>query len=214
MDPVSALGAVSSAIGIASFALELGSLLLKLANRMRSARDTLRALGETVQSTAYALEEIEGLLRKEAACKGRGQRLFSATGLVRVKETTDHCLMVLWRIEAVALGEDEPSETVLAVRVRQREEHRSGDGDGEILLDPRLRALGGKEIGKGKEADGGEGESQGDGRGAGLGVWNRLVFAVSAADKLNEYGRQLQNFQISLGLIFDVVMLTHLLGKR
>lgn len=190
MDPITALGAASSAIGIASFALDLSAGLFKLANQVRSAKDSLKGVSETVKSTAYALEEVERLLQKEEqhVRQGGDLRMFSAKGLARVKETTDQCLIVLWKIEAVAVGSEEPDETELATRLAMRAsmwDHMQQP----ITLSSRFTN-------------------------PSLGIWDRLIFAVSASDKLREFGRQLQNFQISLSLIFDVVTVTYLLSKR
>lgn len=188
MDPISALGAVSSAIGIASFAIDLSAGLFKLASQVRSANDSLKGVGETVKSVAYALEEVEQLLRKEEqhVQQGKNLRMFSAKGLARVKETTDQCLVVLWKIEAVVVGCEEPEEQEMAARLATR---AGASTQQAITLDPRIKS-------------------------PLPGVWNRLVFAVSASNKLAEYGKQLQNFQISLGLIFNVVTVTYLLTQR
>lgn len=188
MDPISALGAVSSAIGIAGFALDLSVGLFKVASQIRSAKDSLKGVGETVKSIAYALDEVEQLLRKEEqhVQQGGSLKMFSTKGLVRVKETTDQCLIVLWKVEAVAVGFEEPGEPELAARLAAR---ASASAEQTITLDPKFTN-------------------------PSTGVWNRLVFAVSASDKLQEYGRQLQNFQISLGLILNVVTVTYLLTKR
>lgn len=168
MDPITALGAVSSAVGIASFAIDLSVGLFKLANQVRTAKDSLRGVGETVKSTAYALEEVEQLLRKEEqhVRQGKDLRMFSAKGLSRVKETTDQCLIALWKIEAVAVGCEEPGEPELAARLAVR---ASASAQQAITLDPRFANHS-------------------------PGIWNRLVFAVSTSDKLVEYGKQLQNF--------------------
>lgn len=188
MDPMTALGAVSSAVGIAGFVLDLSVGLFKLASQIRSAQESLRGVCETVKPTAYALEEVGQLLRAEErhVHKGAGLRMFSAKGLERVKETADQCLVVLWKIEAVAVGRDVPTGPELAARLAMR---ASAPGQPAIALDPRIA----KPV---------------------PGVWNRVVFAVSASDKLVEYGRQLQESKISLGLIFNVVMVTYLLNKR
>lgn len=188
MDPITALGAVSSAVGIASFALDLSVGLFKLANQIRSAKDSLKGVGENVKSIAYALEEVEKLLREEDqhVRQGRDLQIFSTRALARVKETTDQCLIVLWKIQAVALGLEEPDEVSLAARLATR---ASVSAQQAIKLDPRFTAP--------KPT-----------------VWNRLVFAVRASEKLGEYSKQLQNFQISLVLILNVVTVAHLLAKR
>lgn len=188
MDPVSALGAVSSAIGIANFALDLSVGLIKLASQIHSAKDTLKGVGETVKATAYALEEVETLLKKEEEHVRQGLQLqmFSTKGLSRVKETTDQCLMVLWRIEAVAAGLEQPEDKQLTARLAAR---ANATKPPPIILDPKFTN-------------------------PSIGIWDRLVFAVSASDKLVEHSRQLQIFQSSLSLIFDVVTVTFLLNKR
>lgn len=188
MDPITALGAVSSAVGIAGFALDLSVGLFKLASQIRSAKDSLKGVGETVKSTAYALEEIERLLKAEEQHirQGNELRMFSAKGLARVKETTDQCLIALWKIEAVAFGLEEPDEPQLDARLAAR---ARSPVQKKILLDPRVSN-------------------------PSPGIWDRVAYALSASDKLMEYGKQLQNFQISLGLIFHVVTLTYLLNKR
>lgn len=187
MDPMTAFGAASSAVGIASFATDLSVGLFKLASQIRSAKDSLKAIGETVKSTAFALEEVEKLLLKEEKyVRLSGElRMFSAKGLTRVRETTEQCLMVLWKIEAVALGNSEPKDVELVARLAQRARltNRSIELDANLTNhSPGLR--------------------------------NRFIFALSASDKLKEYDKQLQNFQISLSLIFDVVTVTYLLHKR
>lgn len=188
MDPISALGAVSSAIGIAGFALDLSVGLFTLASQFRSAKDSLKGVGETVRSIAYALEEVEQLLRKEEhhVQQGGTLQMFSTKGLARVKETTDQCLIVLWKVEAIVVGCEEPEEPELAARLATR---ASASVQEAITLDRRFTN-------------------------PSPSVWNRLVFAVSASDKLQKYGAQLQNFQISLGLILNVVTVTYLLTKR
>lgn len=188
MDPITALGAVSSAVGIASFALDLSVGLSKIAGQIRSAKYSLKGVGETVKSTAYALEEVEQLLRKEEqhVLQGGDLRMFSAKGLARVKETTDQCLLILWKIEAVAIGCEEPDEAALAGRLAMR---ASASAQQAITLHPWLTN-------------------------PSPSLWKRFIFVASASDKLVEYGKQLQNFQISLGLIFDVVTVTYLLNKR
>lgn len=183
MDPISALGAVSSAVGIASFALELSIGLFKLAKQIHSAKDILKGMSENVKSIAYALEEVEQLLHKEEqhVRQGNTPRMFSAKGFARVKETTDQCLIVLWKVEAVAVGSGEPQEADLAVRLATRTQEI-------ITLDPRFES-------------------------SSPNFWNRVAFALSASDKLAEYGKQLQNHQISLSLIFNVVTVTYLCNQ-
>lgn len=187
MDPISALGAASSAIGIASFALDLAVGLVKLSGQIRSAKDSLKSVGETVKATAFALEEIEKLLAEEEnhIRQVKALSIFSITGLSRVKDTADQCLIVLWKIEALVCGTEEPDGRDLEARLRQRASNNSK----AIQLDPKILN-------------------------PSLGIWDRLVFAVSTSDRLKEYGRELQSFQISLSLIFDVVTVAYLLSKR
>lgn len=187
MDPISALGAASSAIGIASFALDLAGGLIKLSGQVRSAKDVLKSVGETVKATAFALEEIEKLLVEEETHIRQVEALsiFSITGLSRVKDTTNQCLVVLWKIEALICGSEEPDDRALDARLQIRSNTKSKS----IQLDPKIVS-------------------------PSLGTWDRLMFAVSTLDKLKEYGRELQSFQISLSLIFNVVTVAYLLSKR
>lgn len=186
MDPISALGAASSVIGIAGFALDLSVGLFKVAKQMRSAEETLRNMGERVKATSFVLSEIEELLKEEElhVRKTKALRIFSVAALVRVKETATQCLIVLWKIEATVLGEDLDERDLL-----ERLGKRSKAASKPIQLDAKLAS-------------------------PSIRIWDRFVFVISTSDKLEEYGKQLQTYQGSLSLIFNIVTVKYLQSKR
>lgn len=187
MDPITALGAASGVIGIASFAIDLSIGLSKLASRMRSARDSLKNVEQTVMSTALVLDEIEELLKQEQSNVHRSSelRMFSASALVIVGETTNQCLRILWKLEAAVLGNKEPEERVLSAWL----EHRSKSALGTIKLDPGF-------------VD------------SSLRFWAKVDFAFNKSDKLGEYGKQLGDSQATLSVTLNIVIVKHLQKKR
>lgn len=107
MEPLSVLGAAGSVVGIASFGLQLGKILYCYADEARSAKTSLELIQGGIQSTSAALHQLHDLLKKEFENleKGRASLLFTPKALDDVKDTADKCMIIFWRIEGTIKNE-------------------------------------------------------------------------------------------------------------
>lgn len=187
MDPVTAIGAAGSVIGIAGFGLQLSAAIYKFYSQIGDAKESLQAAVDGIDSTAVALERIYEFLQieEENLTKGKGLLLFSNTAILGVKDTAHKCLAVFWRIEATVTN-------------------RNGPKFEQELLD-RLLALK-RDTGKSSQRPVLELDSSLVETASSLRNRIRWTFKGDFS-KLEEYSRRLQQFQLSLTLMFSVVSL-------
>ena len=157
MDPATILGAVGSIVGIAAFSLKLAQFIDTFISDYGSAAADLTTILEGIESVHLALEQVrEFLQQEEKNVRGGGAaQLFSGKALKQVRTTSDKCLKIFWRIEAVVLRRGEVGDA--ECRRRLGEWHR--------VVEEEVR---GKEE-EGKEGEGGkEGKKEGTGKGEGI----------------------------------------------
>lgn len=181
MEPVTILGAVGSVVGIAAFGLQLAKFLDGYIDEYASAAESLEALLEGIDSTNDALEQVREFLQAEGKTlrKGKAPQLFSLKALKQVKTTSDKCLKVFWRIEAVILRKTPSDEEI---RGRLEKFHREIKEKKEPVV---------------LELD----------RGLKLNRLGRWKWSFSVGEKLEKYNRQLDRQQCTLILMFQVISL-------
>lgn len=120
MDPLTALGAAGSIVGIAGLDLQISQTLYQFISTSREARSTVRAVLNGLNSTSAAMRSLQVLLDKED--KRRAEKIkpiFTAEALRNIKDHSDQCLTIFWRIEALITNklEDNLLEKDIAVKL-------------------------------------------------------------------------------------------------
>lgn len=183
MDPVTILGAVGSVVGIAGFGLQLAQFLDTFIEGYASAPESLEAILETLYSTSEALEQVQEFLKREKKNVEQGGQpeLFSAKALAQIRKTSDKCLKIFWKIEAVILRD---SSSDLDDRISRRlvafhAEIEANRAQPVICLDTRLK----------------------------LSSLMRWRWSFSISRKLDKHNDHLHRLQTTLILMFQVISL-------
>lgn len=185
MDPISIVGTV---VGVAGFGLQLAQFLTQFADQVLSADENLHSILQCVEGTSKVLFEVEQLLEQERKNikKGRKLILFSKESISKIRTTSDDCLRVFWRIEAVILNKDKPKILERRIEVQLTELRRcieKGEEPpdlklSEVLSKPKLTKL------------------------------QQLAWVFSkVGDKLERHRVHLQGHQTTLILLFHVISL-------
>lgn len=187
MDPVTALGAAGSVIGIAGFGFQLSAAIYQFYSQIGDAKESLQAAVDGIDSTAVALNRIHDFLRveEENLREGKGLLLFSSTAILGVKDTAHKCLAIFWRIEATITNKKGPKfeEELLQRLLTLKRDTGSKPIQPIFELDSSLTE-------------------------AAASLRNRFRWTIRGDfSKLEGYSRRLQQFQLSLTLMFSVVSL-------
>lgn len=182
MDPVTILGAVGSVVGIAAFGLHLAQFLDKFIDDYSSADESLVAILEGIASTNDALGQVRDFLQIEEknVMSGGAPQLFSLKALKQIRSTSDKCLKVFWRVEAVILRKNPTDEEIKAKLVRFHLEVQEKKSPDVLELDKASLKLNR------------------------LGRWR---WSFNVGQKLETYNRQLDRQQSTLILMFQVISL-------
>jgi hypothetical protein len=192
MDPITALGAAGSVVGIAGFGIQLAEVLYKIIDRYRSARQSLQDVTEYIETTTFALKRIQEYLKLEARNQqaNKALQLFSPNALLGIKETADKCLLVFWRVEATVTRR---THAAIDRELLLKLQRFNNDIAHDII--PRL-------------FEKREWEEVLD-----LGFRSHIWWTFNLP-KLDNYTKQLSNYQQSLTLMFTIVSLGELRDKQ
>jgi hypothetical protein len=195
MDPITILGAAGSAIGIAGFGIQLAQVLSHYVSEVHSAAGTLRAILENIESASHSMKQIHGFLEIEYANvgKGRNANLFTPEAIEDIQATTDKCLLVFWRVEALVMEKNDSQEleAILSDRLGRFKRQLKAAPDSTV---PILELD--KPFAKARK----------------LSVRDRLLWPLQVP-KLEQYNKRLHTLQASLTLMFQVLTIGALQRK-